>query len=225
MTIIMRTAAKLSGLKRYFTGEPCAYGHIAERRVSDYGCVECSRLKARDENQRDRRREYFRGHQRRYREKRPDLVKATEDKRDKAKRAAEKKALRIKDPEKHKTALSRSFQKHKTKRMAENKEWKRKHKEAVKLYMRAIKVMRRAAEGRFGESDIIRMLAEQNNLCVGCSVDISTGYHVDHIKSLRKGGTHWPSNLQLMCGPCNRSKGTKTMAEWIAWKTELGRTT
>jgi 5-methylcytosine-specific restriction endonuclease McrA len=85
--------------------------------------------------------------------------------------------------------------------------------------------MRRAAEGRFDESDIVRMLAEQNNLCVGCSIDISTSYHVDHIKAVTKGGTHWPANLQLMCGPCNRSKGTKTMEEWIAWKAKMGKQT
>lgn len=29
--------------KRYFTGEPCQYGHIAERRICDDGCVECVR--------------------------------------------------------------------------------------------------------------------------------------------------------------------------------------
>jgi 5-methylcytosine-specific restriction endonuclease McrA len=218
MKIITRATAKAAGLKRYFTSEPCPHGHIAERRVSDYGCVECSRLKSRDPHYRERRRDYKSDHQRQYRSAHPDRVNATEQKRDKSKRAADRRIERAIDPEPTRAALSKSFQKHKAKRMAENKEWKKKHKEAVKLYMRAIKVMRRNAEGRFDESDIVRMLAEQNNLCIGCSIDISTSYHVDHIKAVTKGGTHWPSNLQLMCGPCNRSKGTKTMEEWIAWK-------
>lgn len=31
-------------VKRYFTGEACPYGHVAERLVSTDKCVECSRL-------------------------------------------------------------------------------------------------------------------------------------------------------------------------------------
>lgn len=32
-----------SGLKRYFTGEPCPHGHVCERRTSDQRCIQCSR--------------------------------------------------------------------------------------------------------------------------------------------------------------------------------------
>lgn len=35
--------AKKQGLKRYFTGEPCKRGHVAERTVSNRQCVECYR--------------------------------------------------------------------------------------------------------------------------------------------------------------------------------------
>ena len=37
---------------------------------------------------------------------------------------------------------------------------------------------------------------------------------VDHIKPVSRGGHHRESNLQSLCKPCNRSKGTKTMREW-----------
>lgn len=40
----VRAAAREQGLKRYFTGYPCAHGHIAERLVGNGGCTECSRL-------------------------------------------------------------------------------------------------------------------------------------------------------------------------------------
>lgn len=36
-----RTEARARGLKRYFTGRPCPAGHVAERYVSNYRCVEC----------------------------------------------------------------------------------------------------------------------------------------------------------------------------------------
>lgn len=41
METISRAAAKEAGEIYYFTGEPCAYGHIAERRVHNYTCIVC----------------------------------------------------------------------------------------------------------------------------------------------------------------------------------------
>ena len=38
-----REVAKANGKQTYFTGNPCKRGHIAERFVSTYTCVECSR--------------------------------------------------------------------------------------------------------------------------------------------------------------------------------------
>lgn len=38
---------------------------------------------------------------------------------------------------------------------------------------------------------------------------------VDHIKPWSRGGTHKRKNLQPLCMPCNRSKGSKTMKEWL----------
>lgn len=39
--------ARQRGLKRYFTAEPCAYGHLEERHVSSKCCIECNRLRVR----------------------------------------------------------------------------------------------------------------------------------------------------------------------------------
>lgn len=41
--IISRDKAKSRGLTRYFTGRPCPSGHICERTVSGFGCVECAK--------------------------------------------------------------------------------------------------------------------------------------------------------------------------------------
>jgi hypothetical protein len=43
--IISRDEAKALGLKRYFTGEPCRHGHIAERSVHSGRCWECDRAR------------------------------------------------------------------------------------------------------------------------------------------------------------------------------------
>ena len=45
-SIIGRDAASALGLKRFFTGEPCKHGHVAERIVSSHRCTECDRASA-----------------------------------------------------------------------------------------------------------------------------------------------------------------------------------
>src|SRR5215472_2579692 len=46
--IISRHEAKAQGLTRYFSGETCPQGHIAERFVTSYACVECTIARAED---------------------------------------------------------------------------------------------------------------------------------------------------------------------------------
>src|SRR5574338_906479 len=41
MEVISRKEAKKQGLTKYFTGNPCKYGHIAERFVSTSHCLVC----------------------------------------------------------------------------------------------------------------------------------------------------------------------------------------
>jgi hypothetical protein len=41
--IITRADARTKGLPRYFTGEPCKHGHVAERQTSGKGCMACAR--------------------------------------------------------------------------------------------------------------------------------------------------------------------------------------
>lgn len=42
MTKIMTwTEAKNVGVVRYFTGKPCKYGHVAERKTASGNCIEC----------------------------------------------------------------------------------------------------------------------------------------------------------------------------------------
>jgi len=41
--VITKGDARVQGLKRFFTGQPCRHGHIAERLVSDGKCMECAR--------------------------------------------------------------------------------------------------------------------------------------------------------------------------------------
>ena len=42
MTPISRTEAQQQGLTRYFTGKPCARGHISERLTYNWVCAQCN---------------------------------------------------------------------------------------------------------------------------------------------------------------------------------------
>jgi 5-methylcytosine-specific restriction endonuclease McrA len=68
---------------------------------------------------------------------------------------------------------------------------------------------RRNAPGSFNANDIKRMYEHQNGKCVYCSIDLSGGYHIDHIWPISRGGTNYPENLQLLCPQCNLRKGAK----------------
>lgn len=62
MKVIDRETSKIKGLKHFFTGEKCGYGHLSPRFVSSGGCVECSKSRA------NRRRREIAEYQKQYRE-------------------------------------------------------------------------------------------------------------------------------------------------------------
>jgi hypothetical protein len=48
MELITLQQARKQGLKRYFTGKPCKYGHLSERLASTKNCIECNQIRKRD---------------------------------------------------------------------------------------------------------------------------------------------------------------------------------
>lgn len=69
--------------------------------------------------------------------------------------------------------------------------------------------------GEHTAADIAKLWEAQAARCNGCGCDLNeSGYHVDHVEPIAKGGSNGPENLQLLCPTCNLSKGTKSMSEW-----------
>lgn len=157
-------------------------------------------------------------------------------------RAANREAIRLKAREKYKENAEKnreiSAERRKTKRAeiaAYNKQWrldnieteraiKRAWRKANPEKNRAIHAARRAvkiaAEGRHTGDDLKAIFAAQKGKCAYCRASVKAGYQVDHIVALSKGGSNWPSNLQLTCGSCNSRKHNKDPVDFAR---ELGR--
>jgi hypothetical protein len=56
------------------------------------------------------------------------------------------------------------------------------------------------------------ILDRDGHMCVNCFSEDEL--QIDHIHPRSRGGGNDPDNLQVLCGPCNRSKHALTMDEW-----------
>ena len=68
-----------------------------------------------------------------------------------------------------------------------------------------------------------QLFARQKGKCRGCERDFYySALELDHIVPLSKGGQDGNSNLQLLCGNCNKVKGARPMAYLVAKLKERG---
>ena len=66
---------------------------------------------------------------------------------------------------------------------------------------------------RIGTSKVVELMRQSGGTCAHCGSEGKL--HVDHILPLSRGGSNELENLQMLCAPCNQSKHTKTMDEWV----------
>ena len=95
--------------------------------------------------------------------------------------------------------------------------WTNNNKHKKKASDRLNKSSRKNAEGYFDGDDVLALKIAQNNKCANCHTDVSVEYEVDHILPIKRGGTNWPNNLQILCPKCNRRKQAQHPAVWD-WK-------
>lgn len=99
--------------------------------------------------------------------------------------------------------------------------WARAHPGRVRELQRSwleanrVKVTQRvrARHYRYDQGDLTQdqwdeIVREVNGKCLACGADKVT---LDHIVPLSRGGQHTASNVQPLCGPCNKRKFTKTI--------------
>ncbi len=118
------------------------------------------------------------------------------------------------DREKRAAAGRAYYAANKERSFANTLAWRNANKDASRSIVRNRRARQRAAEGTHDANDIARIRKMQKDRCAYCHTKLSGGGHVDHIVALSKGGTNWPSNLQITCGSCNNSKHAKDPAHF-----------
>lgn len=182
MKIVSLAEARDAGLPRYFTGVPCKRGHVAERFTCDKHCSECNALKRADPENKERQREAYR-----------EWCKANPER---AKELQAKHKGKYKDTDKEA-------------RRARFRKWAKSNPEKVKEFRRNRRAQEKLADGKHTAADVASIYERQNGRCACCNKKVGADYHVDHIIALSRGGSNWPSNLQVLCPTCNGRKGAK----------------
>lgn len=232
------TALRL-GSKYFFTGIPCRNGHIELRFSKAKQCLQCNRdrmqrlrLDSPEYREKERQRAIDRLNDP---DVRADRLRAWGESRDKkraedpAVREKERQAAReyhdlVKDCplyRRRKARKSREWHSQNKERANERaREHYRDNRPALIEMARNNRAKRRGAEGNFTPDDVHQIIDEQGGECVYCGADVTAARHVDHKIPIVRGGTNWPSNLQVLCPNCNLRKGAKTHEEFLVFLVE-----
>lgn len=63
----------------------------------------------------------------------------------------------------------------------------------------------------------LEVSARDGDVCSYCGSDTGP-FEIDHIYPYSRGGTHSPENLTVACRSCNRSKGARSVSDWMGLK-------
>ena len=207
---ISRQTALEQGLKRFFTGEPCQHGHVAERLVTSGRCHECHRLRKQElraaspEKYRSKSKQKYHANPLRHRDYRKNYYQ----------RQSEAERLRRRKYYEINTQIE----------IERNREWKLRNKEWVKYYQAhwsqlnlskvlATNARRRAALIKAAPPWINKEQIEAvYKQCQDITKDSGILHHVDHIVPLKNKivcGLHVPWNLQIITAEENLKKRNK----------------
>lgn len=218
MQIISRPEARAAGLSRYYTGKPCKHGHLAERGVIKRACCECVDIANRAIRLTPEQRKAARANTKAWYGANKDAV---------AERAriwylANKDSVRAQ----HKAYYSENKVKeaerkrvfrvaNKEMMAARRKAYHEANPEIARTQSNNRRALKRAAEGKHTADEIKALFARQRGKCAICRFSLKGGYDADHIMPLKLGGSNWISNIQLLCEPCNASKGAKHPVDFM----------
>ena len=191
MTVISRTEAKKAGLRRYFTGVACPHGHVCERYVSTWQCVECvkGQSAAWDKENVDGRREI----NRQWRKAHPEAVRA--------KKAASQKRNRVSA-----NARNRRYAaKNREKINARVASWQKANPAREAAKTRRYQAAKLNRTPKWADQEKIQNVYD---LCarfrsLGCDFEVD---HIIPLQGRNVCGLHVHNNLEIITAEANRSK-------------------
>ena len=65
------------------------------------------------------------------------------------------------------------------------------------------------------QEDVNRIFFLQKGKCACCRTSIAKAYDIDHIQPIVRGGSDAASNIQLLCGPCNKRKSARDPIDFM----------
>jgi hypothetical protein len=186
---ISAAKAKLQGLKHYFTGVPCKFGHVAKRQVSNRGCVVCLKSKATAWAKAN--------------PERTEEIRSSWNSLNREKTNARMRQRRIDYPDSYKQAIAN---------------WRKNNATRYAVYAAHVASMRRAKKLNqtpkwLTENDITAIECKYS-VCAMLNKYGVEKWEVDHIVPLQGAnvsGLHTPSNLRVIPKALNRAKGNKLL--------------
>lgn len=120
------------------------------------------------------------------------------------------------DPERTKKRVKKWRLNNKDQYQGHARKWQKANPLQCAMIVARRRARKASAKGSHSAEEVQNLLKAQMNSCCGCGVSFDfVPFTQDHITPLFKGGTDFIENIQLMCQPCNDSKGTKPMGEWF----------
>lgn len=208
------------GLTRYFTGKPCIRGHFSERNISSGVCLECLRESSKKHYQsnRSQKLEKCAEYRKTNKEKISEYFKQYSLKNS-AHRENIAKVYRIENAEKEKIRHIKYREENLEACNLREQIYRENNREKFRAKWANRRALVAKADGKFTGNDVLRIKSLQKDRCAGCSNPL-VDFHADHVIPISKGGSNWPTNIQLLCVACNLKKHAK---DPIKWANENGR--
>lgn len=93
--------------------------------------------------------------------------------------------------------------------------WHAANPEANRIVQQNRRARKRNNGGKLSPGLAAKLFKFQRGKCACCRVSLDDGSHLDHVIPLALDGPNEDWNMQLLCGPCNLSKGAKHPVEFM----------
>jgi 5-methylcytosine-specific restriction endonuclease McrA len=95
---------------------------------------------------------------------------------------------------------------------ARTQRWVQANRARIQLYAQERRAREAGASGSTTPEQLQARIDYYGGCCWICRVPYQA---IDHVISLKDGGTNWPSNLRPICKACNSAKGSKNPAVFL----------